>query len=74
MGHRIKKVHFKDFKMDHRTRRYEWTQLMDGDVNWPKVMDALRRTGYDDYVISEVSGDRKVFAETLRRMDRILAW
>jgi len=73
LGHRIKKVHFKDFKMDHRTRTYAWTQLMDGDVNWPKVMAALRRAGYDDYVISEVDGDRKVFAETLQRMDRILA-
>jgi len=73
LGHRIKKVHFKDFEMDHRTRTYAWPQLMDGAVNWPKVMAALRRAGYDDYVISEVGGDRKVFAETLRRMDRILA-
>jgi len=72
LGHRIKKVHFKDFEMDHRTRTYAWPQLMDGAVNWPKVMAALRRAEYDDYVISEVGGDRKVFAETLRRMDRIL--
>lgn len=73
LGRRIKKVHFKDFKMDHGRRQYAWTQLMDGAVNWPRVMTALRNVGYDDYVISEVGGDRKVFAETLRRMDRILA-
>ncbi len=72
LGHRIKKVHFKDFKMDHGRRQYAWTQLMNGAVNWPRVMTALRNVGYNDYVISEVGGDRKVFAETLRRIDRIL--
>ena len=51
LGHRIKKVHFKDFKMDHGRRQYAWTQLMDGAVNWPRVMTALRNVGYDDYVL-----------------------
>ena len=35
LGSRIKKIHFKDFKIDHRERRYEWTQLMQGSVDWP---------------------------------------
>jgi|YNPNPStandDraft_1061719.scaffolds.fasta_scaffold12694_3 L-ribulose-5-phosphate 3-epimerase len=65
----IQKVHFKDF-----TRRDSgWPQLMDGDVNWKRVMEALRRAGYDDFVISEVSGDWAVHAETARRMDTILS-
>jgi hexulose-6-phosphate isomerase len=69
LGRRVKKVHFKDFKR----RGYEWTQLMEGDVNWPKVMTELRAIGYDDYVISEVCGSNEVYAETCRVMDRILA-
>jgi L-ribulose-5-phosphate 3-epimerase len=73
LGTRIKKVHFKDFKMDHRERRYEWTQLMEGSVDWPAVMRELRAIGYDDYVITEVCGDREVYAETCRVMDKILA-
>jgi len=72
LGSRIKKIHFKDFKMDHNTRQYAWTQLMQGDVNWPEVMNAIREIGYDGYVITEVCGDRETFAETSRVMDRIL--
>lgn len=73
LGTRIKKIHFKDFKMDHRERRYEWTQLMQGAVDWPAVMREIRATGYDDYVITEVCGDRAVYEETCRVMDTILA-
>jgi L-ribulose-5-phosphate 3-epimerase len=69
LGPRIKKVHFKDFKR----QGYQWTQLMDGDVDWPAVMRELRATSYDDYVISEVDGDRETYAETARRMEKILA-
>ena len=69
LGPRIKKVHFKDFKR----QGYQWTQLMQGDVNWPKVMAELRNIGYDDYVITEVGGGKEVYAETCRVMDQILA-
>ena len=69
LGRRIKKVHFKDFKR----QGYQWTQLMDGDVDWPAVMRELRAIGYDDFVISEVDGGAEVFAETCRRMERILS-
>lgn len=73
LGNRIKKIHFKDFKIDHRTRQYEWTQLMAGSVDWPAVMREIRAIGYDDYVITEVGNDRETFAETCRVMDTILA-
>jgi L-ribulose-5-phosphate 3-epimerase len=73
LGSRIKKIHFKDFRMDHRERRYEWTQLMQGSVDWPAVMREIRAAGYDDYVITEVCGDRSIFEETCRIMDQILA-
>jgi Sugar phosphate isomerases/epimerases len=73
LGNRIKKIHFKDFKMDHSERKYEWPQLMQGQVNWPAVMREIRAIGYDDYVITEVCGDRSVYEETFRVMDTILA-
>jgi hexulose-6-phosphate isomerase len=73
LGNRIKKIHFKDFKMDHGERRYEWPQLMQGQVNWPAVMREIRAIGYDDYVITEVCGDQAVYEETFRVMDTILA-
>ena len=73
LGSRIKKIHFKDFKIDHRERRYEWPQLMHGAVNWPAVMREIRAIGYDDYVITEVCGTREVYEETCRVMDTILA-
>ena len=73
LGRRIKKVHFKDFKMDHTERRYAWPQLMQGSVDWSAVMREIRAIGYDDYVITEVCGDRAVYEETCRVMDIILA-
>lgn len=73
LGRRIKKIHFKDFKMDPRNRQYEWTQLMQGAVDWPAVMREIRAIGYDDYVITEVCGERSVYEETCRVMDTILA-
>jgi hexulose-6-phosphate isomerase len=72
LGSRIKKIHFKDFKIDHRERRYDWPQLMQGSVDWPAVMREIRAIGYDDYVITEVCGDRAVYEETCRAMDEIL--
>jgi len=72
LGSRIKKIHFKDFKMDHQTRQYSWPQLMEGAVDWPTVMREIRAIGYYDYVITEVCGDRAVYEETCRVMDAIL--
>jgi L-ribulose-5-phosphate 3-epimerase len=75
LGTRIKKIHFKDFSFRSAglTGTYEWTQLMQGQVNWPAVMREIRAIGYDDYVITEVCGDRAVYEETCRVMDTILA-
>jgi hexulose-6-phosphate isomerase len=75
LGNRVKKIHFKDFRFSSagRTGSYEWTQLMEGQVNWPNVMREIRAIGYDDYVITEVCGDRATYEETCRVMDTILA-
>ncbi len=76
-GKRIKKIHFKDFKAERAkdgefNMTLSWPQLMDGQVNWPEVMRAIREIGYNDFVISEVGGDDATYAETSKRMDKIL--
>ncbi|MGC9320056.1 MAG: sugar phosphate isomerase/epimerase family protein, partial [Armatimonadota bacterium] len=43
VGKGVKKVHFKDFQR----QGYEWKPLLEGDVNFPAVMEELRNIGYD---------------------------
>jgi len=71
LGARIKKVHFKDFKFENMVCSF--TQLAEGQLDWPAVMKAFGEIGYDDFVISEVPGADEVLAETSRIMDKILA-
>lgn len=53
LGKRIKKVHVKDFRKSVGTLD-GFVDLLEGDVNWPEVMKALREVGYDDYLIAEM--------------------
>ena len=48
---RIKRVHVKDFEVNSRT----FVQLLEGSVDFPRVMNALRGVGYDGYLTAEVS-------------------
>ena len=47
---RIKKVHVKDFEVTTGT----WVGLLQGSVDFPRVMNALRGIGYNDYLTTEV--------------------
>ena len=69
LGSRIKRVHFKDFSRD----AHQFVNLLDGDTDWPAVMEAFRAIGYDGYVIHEVGGDREAQIELARRMRKIVA-
>jgi L-ribulose-5-phosphate 3-epimerase len=53
LGKRIKKVHVKDFRKSVGTID-GFVDLLEGDVNWPAVMKALKDVGYDDYLIAEM--------------------
>ena len=53
LGKRIKKVHVKDFRKSVGTVN-GFVDLLEGDVNWPEVMKALREVGYDDFLIAEM--------------------
>ena len=53
LGTRIKKVHVKDFRRNVGTLD-GFVDLLEGDVDWPEVVKALREVGYDDFVIAEM--------------------
>ena len=70
LGNRIVKVHLKDFKRKGR----EWTNLRDGDVNWPEVSKAFGEVGYTGYVTPELSGGDEAYLKDLsERIDLIIA-
>ena len=65
---RIKRVHFKDFSRGV----HQFVNLLDGDTDWPAVMEAFRAIGYDGYVIHEVGGDREAQIDLAQRMRKIV--
>ena len=69
LGHRIKKVHVKDFKRGPR----EWVNLLDGDVNWPEVQKSLTEIGYSGYLTCELGGgDEAYLRDISTRMSKII--
>jgi hexulose-6-phosphate isomerase len=70
LGKRIVKIHLKDFKR----KGYQWTNLLDGDVNFKQVRRALDEVGYDGYLTPELRGGDKAYLTDLsERIDRIIA-
>ncbi len=70
LGKRIVKIHLKDFKR----RGYQWTNLLEGDVNWPQVRRALDQIGYDGFLTPELRGGNEAYLTDLAgRIDRIFA-
>jgi L-ribulose-5-phosphate 3-epimerase len=70
LGKRIVKIHLKDFKR----RGYEWTNLLDGDVNWPEVRRALDEIGYDGFLTTELRGGDEAYLKDLAsRIDKFFA-
>ena len=74
LGPRISRVHIKDFKLDRPNGRFEWTNLGEGDVDWPEVRKALGEIGYDGWVTTEIrGGDAAYLKDVVARFDRFLA-
>jgi len=70
LGKRIVKIHLKDFKR----KGYQWTNLLEGDVNFKQVRLALQEVGYDGFLTTELGGGDKAYLTDLsERIDRILA-
>lgn len=53
LGSKIFGVHFKDFRRAVGTGE-GFVDLLEGDVNWPEVMKALREIGYEGPVAAEM--------------------
>ncbi|MFC1714128.1 sugar phosphate isomerase/epimerase family protein [Candidatus Poribacteria bacterium] len=71
LGSRIKRVHIKDFKLSVGTVE-GFVDLLEGDVDFDSVRDALADIGYDGYVTGELipfeSGRPKKTAEAMSKV------
>jgi hexulose-6-phosphate isomerase len=72
LGSRITRVHFKDFKKSVGTID-GFCDLLDGDVDYPAVMAALRGIGYDGPVTAEFFNCEADLPKISAAMDKILA-
>ncbi|MBM3459570.1 MAG: sugar phosphate isomerase/epimerase, partial [Armatimonadetes bacterium] len=73
LGHRIIKVHVKDFDSNLRQFRH----LLQGSVNWKEVRAALAEIGYDDYLTVELPQypvyPDQMAIDSSNHLDRIIA-
>ncbi|MCM8819082.1 MAG: sugar phosphate isomerase/epimerase, partial [Candidatus Omnitrophica bacterium] len=75
LGKLIKRIHLKDFKVAIGNI-YGFCDLLEGDVNWPEVIKALKEIGYDSFLTAEVGPYRhhpetKIYNTSLA-IDKIL--
>lgn len=76
LGKRIKKVHFKDYRKDVGSLA-GFVDLLSGDVNYPAVIEELKKIGYDSYVTAEMippytNYPEQIVYNTSLAMDKIL--
>jgi L-ribulose-5-phosphate 3-epimerase len=72
LGARIVKIHLKDFKLDRSS--YNFTNLGEGDIDWPEVRRALDEIKYTGFVTTELrGGDAAYLKDVSARVDKILA-
>ncbi len=78
LGSRIKKVHFKDFRRETGNGNLSgFVDLLEGDVNWPEIINSLEKIGYDGWVTAEMLPPYKhypsaIIYNTSNSMDEIL--
>jgi len=54
LGSRIRRIHFKDYKLSDRYEQGRFVDLLQGDVNWKGVMAALVKVGYRGFISPEI--------------------
>ena len=78
LGSRIKKVHFKDFRRETGNGNLSgFVDLLEGDVNWPEIINSLEKIDYDGWVTAEMLPPYKhypsaIIYNTSNSMDEIL--
>lgn len=71
LGSSIYKVHLKDFK--RKENSYAWTNLGDGDVDWPAVRQAFADVNFHGTAIAELEpGGEPYLRDVSKRIDRLL--
>jgi L-ribulose-5-phosphate 3-epimerase len=76
LGQRIKRIHFKDYKLNTRNEPGRTVDLLQGDVNWKAVMTALLKIGYNGFISPEIAHNLSQPDELKRvsvALDKILA-
>jgi L-ribulose-5-phosphate 3-epimerase len=74
LGTRIAKVHLKDFHLDRIKGTFDWSNIGEGDIDWPAVRRAFDEVGYRGYFTTEVEGGDAAYLKNLAgRVDRFLA-
>lgn len=68
LGARIKRIHVKDYRTTGRVGMS--VPLLAGDVDWPRVMDALRAIGYDSYLTAEIAQFKRHAPEGVYQISR----
>jgi len=76
LGKRIKKVHFKDYRIQ-AGGLHGFVDLLAGDVDYPEVVKSLNEIGYEGWVSAEMIPNYKhhtdaIIYNTSNAMDRIL--
>lgn len=71
LGHRIHRVHFKDYKLAAGGTQGQFKPLLEGDVNWKSVLECLVKVGYKGVVTVETGPTP--LAGLSQAMDRILS-
>jgi len=73
LGPRIKRVHVKDFNM----AKDAFVNLLEGDLDWPAAIAALREVGFQGYLTAELSPHRAapdlLLWNTSKALDYIVA-
>ncbi len=79
LGRRIQKLHIKEYSRKKRDAEGLWkgfdVRLLEGDNNWPKVMKAVDKIGYNGWAITEQGGGDtpEGLHDLVKRLDQILS-
>lgn len=76
LGHRIARIHIKEYssKTDEQGRRVR-ALLTEGEVNWPKVMEAIRKNYQHSWLTTEIGSNRTLeeMKDLNDRLDKIIS-
>ena len=76
LNSRIHRIHLKDYKLSAGGVQGRFVPLLEGDVQWKDVMQALKTIDYRGFVSAELGPDpqdKELLLKVSRAVDRILA-